>query len=342
MILLNRKEWIWSGLVALSVVCLIVPALAQAGGGSYSLRGVVLDAEGTPVPGAKVIAVLSDNRRMVSDVEGNPLGGLNVITLLHEKKVAARREVGTDENGRWAIRLIRKGLWNLQAYSEDRMSVVADIMVRMSKSDIELVLTRSDTSYLIEAKIAIYENRWEKAIETLELFKTCFPESKQLDNALYWLAFCRRKFGESIQERMERKIHFAEAVEDLNCLIAGFPESEWRDDAMILRIEIALRLVQMGQAQYESLIREGLEIREPEEINVRLAALDSYRHIDEEKAIQLLMEIARTYEDPAVRKKRVYILGSSGGKYLLSFLRKIAEEDPDESVRRAASIWLKR
>lgn len=340
MILLNRKEWIWSGLVALSVVCLIVPALAQAGGGSYSLRGMVLDAKGIPVPDAKVIAILNDESQMVYDVEGNPVVVPGVVTLLHKKKVAARREARTDDSGRWAIRLIRRGLWTLQAYSEERMSVVTDIMVRMSKNDIELVLTQSDTGFLIEAKTAIYESRWEKAVETLEWFETCFPESKQLDNALYWLAFCRRKFGEPIQERMERKIHFAEAVEDLNCLIAGFPESEWRDDAMILRIEIALRLVQAGQAQYESLIREGLEIREPEEINVRLAALDAYRYIDKEKAIQALMDIARTYEDPAARKKSVYILGSSGGKYLLSFLRKIAEEDPDESVRRAASIWL--
>ena len=50
------------------------------------------------------------------------------------------------------------------------MSVVNEIMVRMSKNDIELVLTQTDTAFLIDAKTAIYEGRWENAVESLEVF----------------------------------------------------------------------------------------------------------------------------------------------------------------------------
>ena len=341
MIPLHRGTCILTGLVMFMVLGMSSPALGQAGKGNYSIRGAVLDPAGKPVPGAKVIGVLNDDADVSFDLEGNPVAVPGVVTLLLNTKAAVRREVETDENGRWAIRLIRRGLWTLQAFSEDHMSAVADIMVRMSKNDMELVLIQSDTGLLIEAKTAIYESRWEKAVETLEVFETCFPGSRQKDNALYWLAYGRRQLGDSTQDRLERSQHFSDAVEDLNRLIAGFPESEWRDDAMVLRIEIALPLVQLGQARYESLILEGLETREPDQISVRLAALKAYTFIDRKKAVQLLMEIASAYQDPAARRKSIYILGSTGGKDLMPFLSKVAEQDPEESVRRAARIWLK-
>lgn len=337
----HRNKCLLMGCLVLWILGASGQSLGQAGKGSYSLGGVVLDSEGTPVPGAKVIAVLNEQGVLASDLEGNPVPVPGITTLLLRNNAAARREVQADENGRWAVRLIRRGLWRLQAYSEERMSVVNEIMVRMSKNDIELVLTQTDTAFLIEAKTAIYEGRWEKAVESLEVFDACFPESRQLVNAIYWLAFSRRKLGESAQDRSDRSRLFSEAVEDLNRLILRFPDSEWRDDAMVLRVEIALLLVKADQTRYEHLILEALEAREPDQMDVRLAALEAYTYIDREKAVRLLMEIASTEQDPEARKKSVYILGSMGGKKLLPFLRKISEQDPEESVRSAARIWLK-
>jgi tetratricopeptide (TPR) repeat protein len=330
-----------TGLLVLWILGTNGLALGQAGKGRFSLEGVVLNPEGTPVPGAKVIVVLNEQGLLASDLEGNPvpLPGTNILLL--RKNVAAKREVDTDENGRWAVRLLQRGMWRLQAYSEERMSVVSEIMVRMSKNDIELVLSQTDTELLIESKAAIYEGRWEKALESLKVFDVCFPDSRRLDNALYWLGFSRRKLGESAPDGSEKCRHFSEAVEDLDRLISTFPDSEWRDDAMVLRIEIALLLVKEGQDSYEHLIIDALDFREPDQKDVRLAALEAYTYIDSEKALQLLMEVTSAERDPETRKKCVYILGSIGGKKLLPFLRRISEQDPDESVRCAARIWLK-
>ncbi|MBN1273011.1 MAG: HEAT repeat domain-containing protein [Candidatus Aminicenantes bacterium] len=341
MILFNIKEWKISGLVGLSLLILMSPCFAQSGKGNYSLQGVVLDTQGNPVPDVKVVATLVTKKSTIADMEGSPFIWMNVVSHLNKKNVTARREVKTDKNGRWAIRLIQNGLWRLQAYSQNRISAVLDIMVRMNKNDIELVLTHSDISFLIEAKNAIYDSRWETAINILKLHEICFPKSKQLDNALYWLAFSKNKFSESVKERTERNNIYVEAIEDLDRLIAQFPESEWKDDGLILKIEIALRLVQMGQVQYRRTIREYMEIQELENVNIRLAALDAYRHIDKTEAVQILIDMARSHADPEARKKSVHILGGIGGKDIFSFLRKVAEEDPDESVRKAARIWLK-
>ena len=343
MILFNRNQQRLLGLVILSVLFLASPSFTQSGRGNLSMQGVVLSKEGTPIPGVKVIAVYSEYRRtMFYNLDGKAMIGMEVISQTQEKNGAGRREVMTDENGRWAIRLVQNGLWKLQAFSENEMSDVSDIVLRLSKNDIELVLIRSDIDFLIRAKMVMYENRWDLAIEILKLFEICFPKSKQMDNAVYWLAFCRKEFSDSLVERREKNRIYVEAIEELEQLIEKSPGSEWKDDAQILRIEIALKLVQMGQDQYEHLIRESMALPEPEDISIRLAALDAYRHIDEKKAVQILMEIARTNPDPEVRKKSVYILGSIGGADLSSFLQRIVEEDSDESVRRAAGIWLKR
>jgi hypothetical protein len=342
MILLNRNLRRLLGLIILSILFLASPDFAQRGRGNLSMQGVVLSQEGTPIPGVKVIAVFSESKRTTFfNLDGRPWME-SVLLLAQEKNGSGRREVISDENGRWAIRLMQSGLWKLQAFAENEISDVSDIVLRLSKNDIELVLIRSDMDFLIRAKMVMYENRWDLAIEILKLFEICFPESKQMDNAVYWLSFCQKQFSDSLEERSEKNKIYVEALQDLEQLIEKFPESEWKDDAQILRIEIALKLVQMGQGQYEHLILESMELPESEDISIRLAALDAYRHIDEKKAVQILMEMARTNADPEVRKKSVYILGSVGGKDLFSFLQKIVDEDPDESVRRAAGIWLKR
>ena len=341
MIPLHQDKRVLTGLLVLWLLAAGRPAFGQSGRGSYSLRGIVLDSEGAPVPGAKVIAVLNEQGTAASDLEGNPVPVPGINTLLLRKDAAAKREVEADENGRWAVRLIRRGPWRLQAFSGERMSLVNEIMVRMSKNVIELALTRTDTALLIDAKTAIYARRWEKAAEPLDVFETCFPGSPQRDNARYWLAFCKKALGESVPDRNGKITLFSEAYEVLGGLISAFPGSEWRDDAEILRIELALLLVQAGQARFEDLILEALEARAPDQWNVRLAALEAYTHIDREKAFQLLKEIASSEQDPEARKKSVHILGSRGGKELFRFLRRIAEQDPDESVRSTARLWLK-
>lgn len=292
-------------------------ALVQAGRGDLFMSGFVRDEDGSPKVGARVVAVF-------------------------EERLDIKRETRTDEQGKWTILFLKKGKWIVSAFAEERMSEMTDVFLNVNRKDIELTLTRTAADILVEAKTAIYNEEYEKAIQILPWFNTYFLESRELESALFWTSHTYDRLSRSKEDRREAISLETKALPYLDRLISDFPGSEWVDDAAILRIDISLRLFQLGHRQYADFIEKGVKIQDRSKIDIKLAALDALLRMDQKRAIGILSDIAMDDPDPGVRKKVVLILGRSGAKEAAALLQNVAEKDPESAVRKAAAIWLER
>jgi len=315
-----REIWgsVTKGLSVFLLIVFLSPlALAQAGRGDLFISGFVRNEEGSPKVGAKVVAVF-------------------------EERLDIKRETTTDDQGKWTLLFLKKGKWIVSAFAEERMSEMTDVFLNANRKDVGLILTRTAADILVEAKTAIYNEDYEKAIQILPWFISYFPNSRELESALFWISHTYDRLGRSKEDRREAISLETKALPFLNRLISDFPGSEWADDAEILRIDVALRLYQMGHRQYAEFIEKSLMIHARSKIDIKLAALDALLRMDQTRAIGILSGIALENPDPGVRKKVVLILGQSRAKEAISLLEKVAEKDSESSVRKAAAIWLER
>ena len=89
----------------------------------------------------------------------------------------------------------------------------------------------------------IGERKWAAAAAKFSDFIRTYPRDKNVDAALYWLAFCLKQQGKLV-----------EADQTLERLKKEYPRSNWRDDARALRIEIA------GALGDTETVKEAVEI----------------------------------------------------------------------------------
>jgi tetratricopeptide (TPR) repeat protein len=314
----SLRDGIQRGIALLLLVALLCPpSLAQAGRGDLFMSGVIRDPEGLPVAGARVKAVL----------EGRP---------------HVERETKTDEYGKWTLLYLRKGLWLVSAFTSEMTSELTDVNLNVNKRDVALPLTRTASGILIEAKTAVFQEDYEKAVQILSWFIPNFPDSREQASALFWISHAHYQLSRNQEDRDKALKSLRDALPFLDRLIVEFPKSEWTDDAEILRIELALRLCQRGLTEYARIIEDGLANENRAELDIRLAALDALSYLDRARAVGLLSGIVLRDPDPEIRGKAVMILGKMGIEETDTLLKKVAMNDTDSGVRRAAFMWLGR
>src|SRR5262249_17428090 len=84
------------------------------------------------------------------------------------------------------------------------------------------------TQIFAQGRDLLQEREYAKAAERFQRFINEYPRHKDVDAALYWLAYSLAK--------TER---FAEADRQIERLIREHPKSNWMDDARALRVQIA-------------------------------------------------------------------------------------------------------
>ncbi len=337
-----REIWgsVTKGMSVILLIVLLSPiALAQAGRGDLFMTGFVRNEDGSPRAGAKVVAVFGAGK---DSVPSSPIPPSSYPPRFFGDRSVIKRETITDKKGKWTLLFLKKGKWIVSAFSEERMSEMIDVSLNANRRNIELILTKTAAGFLSAAKSAIYEEDYEIAIQILSWFISYFPDSRELESALFWISHTYDRLSRSKEDRREAIRLKTKAFPYLDRLSSDFPESEWADDAEILRIDIALRLYQMGHKEYIEVIEKGLSIQDRSKIDIKLAALTALLRMDQKRAIGHLSDLALNDPDTGVRKKAVLILGQTGAKEALILLGKIAEKDPESSVRKAATIWLER
>jgi tetratricopeptide (TPR) repeat protein len=337
-----REIWssITKGIIVIMLIVLLSPiALAQAGREDLFMSGSVRDEDGSPIVGAKVVAVFLARK---AGIPASPLPPSSDTSVFFVDRPMIQKETVTDKEGKWTLLFLRKGKWIVSAFYMEKMSEMTDVLLNVNRRNVELILTKTTAGFMTLAKSAIYEEDYEKAIQILSWFVAYFPDSRELGSALFWISHAYDRLSRREEDRKKAIRLETEAFPYLGRLISDFPESEWADDAEILRIDIALRLSKMGHNEHIEIIEKSLSIQDRSKIDIKLSALTALLQMDKTRAIRLLSDIALNDPDPEVRKKVVLILGQSQAQEAMALLKKIAERDPESAVRKAATIWLKR
>jgi len=94
--------------------------------------------------------------------------------------------------------------------------------------------TQSDAATVFRsARDSITDGEWAKAEEKFSQYVSSYPNEKNLDAALYWLAYAEHKLSK-----------YDEVRTTIDRLLAKFPTSSWRDDARILLAQMPGTYVQ--------------------------------------------------------------------------------------------------
>jgi HEAT repeat protein len=169
-----------------------------------------------------------------------------------------------------------------------------------------------------EGRDLIEQERWPQAAEKFRTFVKQYPQDKNLDAALYWLAYALKKQG-----------RFQEAAQHLDRLTKEFPRSSWTNEAEAMLTEIA---PQLGN---QRVIQEGLNNDNDE---MKIVALQSLFEANPERAMNYVAEILKpgSKASKELKEAAVSLLGSHGGKQAIPLLLDIARNQTDPELRQTA------
>jgi HEAT repeat protein len=204
-----------------------------------------------------------------------------------------------------------------------------------------------------EGRDLIGDEAWKEAEGKFRSFVSAYPKEKNLDAALYWLAFTLAK-----QEKYDQ------ADVQLKRLLAEFPRSNWADDAVALRAQMNLdpRVVDQAlseddvevkivalQSLFESSPERGMayvtEMMKPgSKASPRLkqAGVELLRRFGGKQAISLLLDIIRNQTDQEIRVTAIQTLGRTGDESVLPLLKDLTTTEANEDVSKAAVFAISR
>jgi HEAT repeat protein len=204
-----------------------------------------------------------------------------------------------------------------------------------------------------EGRDLIGDEEWAEAEGKFKNFVSTYPKEKNLDAALYWLAFTLAK---------QEKYQAADA--HLRRLLAEFPRSNWADDATALRAQmnldprvvddalneddVEIKIVAL-QSLFESNPERGLAyvtdmMRPGSKAGPRLkeAGVEMLRRHGGKQAMALLLDIVRNQSDRKLRVTAIQTLGRTGDESVLPLLKDLATTSGDEEVSGAAVFAISR
>jgi HEAT repeat protein len=94
------------------------------------------------------------------------------------------------------------------------------------------------------ARDSITDGEWAKAEEKFSQYVSAYPNEKNLDAALYWLAYAEQKLEK-----------FSDCRQTIERLLEKYPNSSWRDDARVLLAQVPGVYVPAVAVTYEPLTR---------------------------------------------------------------------------------------
>jgi TonB family protein len=170
------------------------------------------------------------------------------------------------------------------------------------------IQAQEDAQLHNEAKKAVYQKEWQRAIPILEKIDTKFSKSVYHTESLFWLAYSLDKSSSLQSEHGPKVIMKKRAVRFLNRLIERTGQNPWIDDAKILRVRIAVDLFRLGEHFYKGYILKIAQDEQDKMSDLRLVALDALMRIDRQRALQLLVRMFMQNLDPAVRDNVLFLL----------------------------------
>ena len=161
---------------------------------------------------------------------------------------------------------------------------------------------------------ALREQQWMEAAEYFE--QAIRDDRDQADAALYWRAYALHKAGRN-----------REAERELRKLERGYPESRWVKEGQALRIEYQDPEKSVAQATGSDQVMDD---------ELRLFALVQLMDRDPERAMPLVLDLARNADSASVRQDALFVLAVNDAPEAKSALIDFARNSDDPEAQRNA------
>ena len=199
---------------------------------------------------------------------------------------------------------------------------------------------QEDMERFFKAKELVFKRDWAAARSGFESYLKSFPQGRMGDEAHFWLAQCldnltRNEKGRDAVVRLKKS-----ALDEIQKLVDGYPESLWKDDALAFRIEIAGELVLLGEENYQKYITEAVESGSRSSRDLKIQALGSLVNLDPETALPIIRRILETDDDTMVRQRCLTLLLLLPPSDAEKVLATTARSDRDERIRSEAASLL--
>src|SRR5499426_1943687 len=168
----------------------------------------------------------------------------------------------------------------------------------------------------------IEEENWSRAEASFNSFVAAYPKHKDIDAALYWMAFALKKQGK-----------YTEADRQLEKLIREHPRSNWLDDARAMRVEIA------GQTGNRQVVERELDKDDQE---IKAIALQSLFQSNPDRAAAFVADLLKpgSAADRRLKENAIDLLGQHIGPRTTPMLMELARDQTDPKTRKKAIFWL--
>lgn len=163
------------------------------------------------------------------------------------------------------------------------------------------------------------EGKWSNAAATFGKFVQDYPSDKNVDAALYWLAYA--------QEKQKR---YADADATLDRLIRQHAKSEWKQDAEKLRLVVRSK-------SNPSMLDPQAAQRPDADCELKVIALQSLCQADRTRCTTHVVETLRSSTTCMVLKEAaITYLGRYGGEEAIPVLVQMSRTEADEKLRMRA------
>jgi HEAT repeat protein len=166
-----------------------------------------------------------------------------------------------------------------------------------------------------QGRVLIDERKWAQAATHFGRFVAENPSDRNLDAALYWLAYANEK---------QNKLR--EAEQTLDRLIGEFPRSTWLNDAKALKIKVSSRLNPQGVATPKP----------TDDDLIQIAALQALCQGDRARCGQVSGEVLGSTRSLVVKESALKLLGRHGGTEAVPALIRLARSETNERLRMSA------
>jgi hypothetical protein len=199
---------------------------------------------------------------------------------------------------------------------------------------------QEDMDRFFKAKENVFKREWRDARAGFESYLKNFPEGRMRDEAHFWLAqsldyLARDEKGRDVIIRLKKA-----ALDEIQTLVDGYPDSLWRDDALAFRIEIAGELVLLGEDGYQKYITEAIKAGSRSSRDLKLQALGSLVNLDPGTALPIIRRVLQTDDDAVVRERCLTLLLLLPASDAEKILGEVACSDRDDKVRSEAASLL--
>jgi tetratricopeptide (TPR) repeat protein len=164
--------------------------------------------------------------------------------------------------------------------------------------------------------------QWQQAASTFDRFVVQYPKDKNMDAALYWLAYARNRQG-----------HAQDAEATLSRLLVNYPGSRWADDAKALRVEVLAKLGKPVTAIDEK----------DDTIALQIIALKTLCENDRLGCSARVADVLRANKPAPLKEAAIILLGRYGGNEavpaLIQMSRTGARTTSAPSTCSARSRW---